>query len=139
MTVQKRFLTAGLLHLSELYEFAHEVGLVEVGSSSIDSSFTNAVEEVKIVLATKAGVSPSNMLTAAIWATLGDTSATFYFSGYRHIDGKNATKVDTPLFLEILSDHLDDLTKETRMKINILAKAINPNRLKDLTEIELND
>ncbi len=84
--VTAQFEQAGLPRLAQLYKHAVATGLRDVGSSSINPSFTETVDEVKLVMHQRAGVRPSNEMTAGLWAALGDPSATFYFSGFRKDD-----------------------------------------------------
>lgn len=121
-TVSNRFRAKDLQYLAELYDHAVASGLIETGSSSIGSHYNNAVEEVKRVMFEKCGVWPSNVTTAALWRAIGDPSATFYFGGYREIDGKSAF-VTTDLYLAILVECIDDISPDARTKLDNLAKA----------------
>ena len=115
------FRNEDLHNLANLYEYANNSGLVETGSSSINNSFTKSVEAVKKMMREKTGVRPSNQMTAALWAGMGDTDATFYFSGYRTIEGKSE-RVGTALYLHLLSDVVPYLERADILMLDALAK-----------------
>ena len=119
--VPRRYRAKNLPHLADLYERSASSGLIETGSSSIESHFNEAVEEVKRIMFQKCGVWPSNITTAAMWRAIGDPSATFYFSGYREVDGQRAF-VPTDLYLAILIECIDDISADAVKKLEKLAK-----------------
>lgn len=141
--IKKRFREAGLTNLALLYTRASTLGLSDCGSSSIDPSFTSGIEEVKQVLRERAGVLPSNVRTAALWASTGDPSANFYFSGVRLVENK-VERVNTSLYLTILVDHLHEISPEAMSQLDTLAKifsgVLSSGQLTDLEAIdELDD
>ena len=137
--VDARFNNAGLKNLGQLYKRAQTIGLRDCGSSSINSRFTSAVEDVKSVMKSRAGVRPSNEQSAAMWAEIGDRDATFYFSGYRTIDGSREF-VNTSLYLEILLEHISEIPHDSLIQLDELAKIFGGSiRLDDLEIVELKD
>lgn len=130
-TIADRFKAAGFPNIGKLYTHTDTTGLTDCGSSSISPTFSEAVEEVKRVMRERGGVRPSNERSAALWASIGDASATFYFSGYRIVEG-NEQRVTTSLYLTILADHLDEISPGALLKIDDLAKVFSSHTRQDL-------
>lgn len=119
----ERFIQHRLPALAAFFEYAAKRGLVDTGSSSIDPSFAPAFEHIKKVMHQETGVWPSNITTAAMWAAMGDPSATFYFSGRRQVDSV-VSFVETPHYLTLLSGRLEAFDQEALAKLDQLAKAL---------------